>query len=251
MSSYRDYPLSADLDRENRRLGWIEQRYDDGTRRRLAALGLAPGWRCLELGPGRGSVATWMADRVRPQGSVLALDLDMRIAGRIDHEHVEVREHDLRVEELPRDEFDLVHSRAVLMHLEERDALLDRIAQSLRPGGRVLLEEGDSFPLSTIDSPAAHRVLSTILGRFDWSRRLPERLEARGFTVDEAVVEVEYFAGRSFGAQFWEATIERRIELMEPGMLDPDDVAQTYEWLRTPGRWMMTMALFCVSARLP
>ena len=55
---------------------------DDVYRRPLVTalhrLGLGPGWRCLEVGAGSGSVARWLAAKVGPEGSVLATDIDTR-----------------------------------------------------------------------------------------------------------------------------------------------------------------------------
>jgi ubiquinone/menaquinone biosynthesis C-methylase UbiE len=36
-----------------------------------------PGWRCLEVGAGRGSMAVWLAQRVGPSGHVVATDVDV------------------------------------------------------------------------------------------------------------------------------------------------------------------------------
>ena len=63
-------------DDEAARLGKLQGLHDEATERRLRALGLGPGWHCLELGAGAGSVATWMADQVGPSGTVTAVDRD-------------------------------------------------------------------------------------------------------------------------------------------------------------------------------
>jgi ubiquinone/menaquinone biosynthesis C-methylase UbiE len=36
-----------------------------------------PGWRCLELGCGNGSIAQALAERVAPAGHVVASDIDL------------------------------------------------------------------------------------------------------------------------------------------------------------------------------
>ena len=46
---------------EDQRLSLLEQIYDPGSRRRRQIV--QPGWRCLEIGAGRGSMALWLADR--------------------------------------------------------------------------------------------------------------------------------------------------------------------------------------------
>ena len=58
---------------EHERLAVLEANYDPGTFRLLEDCGVAPGWRCAEVGAGRGSVAAWLADAVGPEGSVVAL----------------------------------------------------------------------------------------------------------------------------------------------------------------------------------
>jgi hypothetical protein len=40
--------------------------YDPQTIRHLETLGVACGWRCLEVGAGSGTIAKWLADRVGP-----------------------------------------------------------------------------------------------------------------------------------------------------------------------------------------
>ena len=52
--------------------------YDDETIRCLQAIGVAPGWQCLEVAAGGGSIARWLAGQVGTSGRVLATDLDTR-----------------------------------------------------------------------------------------------------------------------------------------------------------------------------
>ena len=133
--------LSAvDAATESKRLGLLAQRFDAGTIRRLGELGVTDGWRCLEVGAGHGSVARWLADRVGPSGSVVAADIDARFLTGLP-DNVDVRELDIRDQDLE-PEFDLAHCRALLMHLPDPDALA-RIVAALRPGGVLLVEEGD------------------------------------------------------------------------------------------------------------
>ena len=42
----------------------LESIFDEATFARVRRLGLRPGWRCLEIGAGGGSVARWLADQV-------------------------------------------------------------------------------------------------------------------------------------------------------------------------------------------
>ncbi|WP_107098029.1 class I SAM-dependent methyltransferase [Streptomyces atriruber] len=144
----REYVFDPVWEKETERLRTNEAIWDPGTLERLAALGVGPGWRCLEIGAGSGSVARWLADRVGPAGHVLATDLQTdRLASLASLPQVDAVRHDLREEDLPEAAFDLVHSRMVLQHLPERAAAVDRMVRALRPGGVLFLEDTDSSTL--------------------------------------------------------------------------------------------------------
>ena len=81
--------------KEHLRLAAMERMWDPGTRAVIEALGIAPGWRCLEVGAGAGSIAAWLADEVAPGGEVLASDLDTSRLRALRAPGLEVREHDI------------------------------------------------------------------------------------------------------------------------------------------------------------
>jgi ubiquinone/menaquinone biosynthesis C-methylase UbiE len=60
----------------------LEELFDPLSRRRRALV--QPGWRCLEVGAGRGSMAVWLAEQVGPTGHVVATDVDTRYLERLD-----------------------------------------------------------------------------------------------------------------------------------------------------------------------
>src|SRR5215469_14907004 len=91
--------------------------YDAQTTRHLEQCGIKEGWSCLEIGGGGGSIAAWLCKRVGNNGYVLATDIEPRFLHRLPFANLEVRRHDIRYEGLPKEEFDLVHARLVLMHL--------------------------------------------------------------------------------------------------------------------------------------
>jgi hypothetical protein len=65
------------------RFSGLEATFDPATIRYLTGVGVTNGWACWELGADGGSIATWLAERVGPAGSVLATDIDVRfIPGR-------------------------------------------------------------------------------------------------------------------------------------------------------------------------
>jgi SAM-dependent methyltransferase len=129
--------------REHARLRALEEAFDGASTRHLADRGVGPGWRCLEVGCGAGGVARWLAERVGAGGRVLATDLDLRFVEDHGHGNLEIRHHDILTDPLEEGTFDLVHERALLVHLPERKLALERMVAAVRPGGWVVAEDPD------------------------------------------------------------------------------------------------------------
>ena len=128
---------------EGDRLMALSALLDPVTKRHLAPLGLAPGWRCLEVGAGTGTIAGWLAEVVGEKGSVLATDLslDLMEARGVEAENLELRRHDIINDPLPEGAFDLIHSRLVLEHLPARLDVLAKLSRALAPGGWLVLDK--------------------------------------------------------------------------------------------------------------
>jgi 2-polyprenyl-3-methyl-5-hydroxy-6-metoxy-1,4-benzoquinol methylase len=142
----------------------------------LLARGVKPGWRCLEVGAGGGSVADWMADRMKPTGMGVATDIDTRFLDSIQMSNAEIRRHDIATDTLPERTFDLVHARLVLSHVPARDTALARLAASLKHGGWLVIEDSDSRPgicsepeLDPAEVPLKTQAILT------WSRLVSDR----------------------------------------------------------------------------
>jgi SAM-dependent methyltransferase len=128
-------------DFEAERLLNMQGALDPLTERRLARLDVGPGWTCLEVGAGRGSIARWLAERVAPRGRVVATDINVRHLDHLYGPYIDVREHDIETDELEVEAFDLVHSRLVLMYLADPERAIEKMVSALRPGGWLVLEE--------------------------------------------------------------------------------------------------------------
>ena len=133
-------PASKD---ERRRLRLLSEFNDPVTVERFEVVGVARGWRCLEVGGGGGSIARWLCERVGAEGRVVATDLDTRFLDEIDASNLEVRRHDILKDDLEPESFDLVHSRYLLEHLPEYRTALDRMIGALKPGGWLVAEDVD------------------------------------------------------------------------------------------------------------
>lgn len=206
-------------DTELTRLRLLEARYDDVTRRRIDALGPWGGAHCLEVGAGAGSVTRMLAELVEPDGHVVALDLDPRFLTDGLPANVTVRRHDIVLDELETHRYDLVHCRALLLHLEDPVAALRRMVAALRPGGWLLVEDADFSSFAAVPGhPAAagfDRACAVLLenclgGSIDLGlgRRLPDLLDE--FDLDDRGGEALEFhrVGASREAEFFVTGLE-------------------------------------------
>jgi|tagenome__1003787_1003787.scaffolds.fasta_scaffold20649219_2 hypothetical protein len=194
MTEPEGYLLDNRQDEAGRRFDAFAELFDPWTFRHLSAVGLAPGWRVWEVGAGGRSVPAWLAAQVGPAGLVLATDLDTRwLTGT---PGVEVLRHDVGSDPAPEGPFDLVHARLLLVHVQQRERALARMAAALRPGGWLVVEEADPAlqPLVCLedDGPAqqlANRLKTGFRGLLAdrgvdlaFGRSLPRRLRELGLT---------------------------------------------------------------------
>ncbi|HEY6618009.1 MAG TPA: class I SAM-dependent methyltransferase [Steroidobacteraceae bacterium] len=129
---------------ERSRLELLQQIFDPASCSRLEFV--RPGWRCLDVGAGRGSIAAWLSQRVGDAGRIVATDIDT--AG-LQHLSAccEVLRHDFLedpLDALQPASFDLVFARFVLVHLAgKQEVALRRMIECLRPGGWLVIEDLD------------------------------------------------------------------------------------------------------------
>ena len=137
-----DYVLPHTIPQEDERLTLMSRMLDPQMFFRFEQLGVAEGWRCLEVGAGNGSVSHWLAGKVGPTGRVIASDIDTRFLDRIALPNLEVRQIDVTLDPLG-EGYDLVCGRAFLHHIPQRIDVLGRLAKAVKPGGFILIEEPD------------------------------------------------------------------------------------------------------------
>lgn len=150
------------FDLELARLRLLETRYDEVTRSRLSLAGSLAGARCLEVGAGAGSVARLLATAVGPKGQVVAVDCDPRFLGDLNLTNVTVRQHDIVTQDIGVGGFDLVHCRALLLHLADPEVALVRMAAALEPGGWLLVEDADFSSFTALAGHAASAVFDDV-----------------------------------------------------------------------------------------
>jgi SAM-dependent methyltransferase len=243
---------------ERRRLELLEQCLDPITTRSLDAIGFEPGWRCLELGGGGGSVTRMLCDRVGPAGRVAAVDLDTRFLEEIGRDNLDVERRDVIADGLPGDAYDLVHARMLLMHLPTREKFVDEMAAVLRPGGWLLVEDMDVFPFSELAEGIWAEVWSTVLGAFDtlnvasrFGRRLPDLFDRAGLEDVEPLCEVPIFRGNSHFSGMFMASIDQLGPLIAGLGVTDEQIAELRRVFADPTRWFSGFAVYSVRGRIP
>lgn len=228
----RDYVYDQNFSEERARLAGLERLWDPGTQALLDELGIGTAekpWRCLEVGAGGGSVVQWMAGR---GAQVVAIDIDTRFLESLAGESIQVRRADIRTDELPRDEFDLVHARLLLEHLTDRRQILPRLVAALRPGGWIVIEDYDWTGFGFEGSnPQLERVTESVLSfmqraGFDrhYGRRVAAELAEAGLTDVRGEGRTRIIDSSSPGFDFFRLSFESlREPAVQAGMLSRED----------------------------
>jgi ubiquinone/menaquinone biosynthesis C-methylase UbiE len=227
--SYRINDDPDQVRREHDRLRTLSRVADGRTRRALTQIGIGPGWHCCDIGSGAGLIAAWMAEQVGPNGRVLSLDVDTRFqapsAGVI-----EVRATDVTSTPIGRDEFDLVHARALLQHLAQREAVLDAMVAAAKPGGWIVVTDTDWIQFDAQPVPEPFATLSRVLRDLsssqhaydgEWGRRLIDAFSARGLREVSGRGEVWTMHGGTDSAEWYVAALERALDVI-PASVFPD-----------------------------
>jgi SAM-dependent methyltransferase len=212
------------------RLRTLERAFDPLSQAVFNQLALPDKPAILDLGAGAGSLAAWLS-RLYPGANVTATDIDTRFLA--DIPGIEVLAHNAATDDFPPASFDVVHARALLCHLTEREALLTRAITWLRPGGWLVIEDVSLEPSLRTANPLFRKVAQagiTLLERsigsdMLWATQLPCRLRDRGL----ANVRHRTLEGRigdnSPADTFWASTTAQAgPALLKLGLLEQDDL---------------------------
>jgi SAM-dependent methyltransferase len=261
-----DYLLANDWADQRRRLAGLEAWFDPGTRRHLDALGIGEGWRCLEVGAGGGSIAQWLAERVGPQGQVVATDIDTRFLDSLQVPNLAVVRHDILAEPLPADSFDLAHARFVVEHMADRMGALRSMTRAVKRGGWIMVEETDSA--SWVPDPFGNPADVTLFEKWTTAyaellhrsgatayagRRLYGELRALGLKEVGAEGRVFMVQGGSWPAgEVWQLTAAQVSEaIVQAGLLAKEEMERVMTLLGDPQFAWMEGLVMAVWARKP
>lgn len=241
-----------------RRLQLLEEILDEATSRRFDSIGVREGWKCLEIGAGGGSVCDMLCRRVGASGHVTAIDIDARFVRRLGYRNLQVREENVLDIDLPSAAFDLVHTRFTLCHIPEREALLEKLIPTLKPGGTLFLEEPDGGSVDALDDSPWHdltmRVFYVIERRGSdilWARTLPQRVLSLGMENVRVDVDLPYFQGGSNQAEFWKMTWAKVRDTVGDTVIDVDQWNRELDTLDDRSKIFPGLMNFTVIATKP
>ena len=247
---------------EDDRLSLLEEIFDPLSRQRRILV--QPGWRCLEVGAGRGSMARWLAQQVGPQGRVVATDVDTTYLQRLDLPNLEVRRHNILcdpLDELGPGSFDLVCARLVLFWLAgKQENAIRRMVECLKPGGWLIDEDGDWGIVAPIDSSHAHYGLyHRAWKNGEWwavrgydpmfGRKLPLLFERCGLLNIHHEASAAVVRGGSPWATWWRQSLEgiRASEQTDGSLTEERD--EEYRAIATPlndpSFWFLNALIHC------
>jgi SAM-dependent methyltransferase len=265
-SHEQTYAFDNALEVQRDRLRALETLLDAGTVRTLEALGVQAGWRCLEVGAGGGSIAAWLCSRVGPGGTVLATDLDTAHLRELSQPNLDIRTHDVLEDDLPAEEFDLVHLRLVLAWLHEPSTALRRLVSALKPGGLLVAEEMDFASVAVdprVDATLAevferavdaHNAVLAARHSFDaaYGRRLAGDLTDAGLVDVGCEGRVSMWHGGQAGGRVWQLTL---AQLREPmiafGLVTSGDVDRAIALCESPELSFVSQLVMAAWGRRP
>ena len=181
-------------------------------------------------GGGSGSIARWMSERVGNAGRVVVTDINTRFLDVITAPNVEIRLHDITSDPLEDAAFDVAHTRLVLVHLPDRERVLDRMIAALKPGGWLVVQEFDALSMkpdpTIVESEHLLKTVAVLWQvmeerRVDvrFGRRLFPALESRGLLDVRAEGHVMMHRGGGAGARLLRANVDQMHDaLIDAGL---------------------------------
>lgn len=176
------YALTSEGETEMKRLVGIADFLDPHVRDGLRRTDLGPGGRAIDVGCGALGALLTLSDVVGPAGVVVGLDQNetalataRAVLDRHGREHVRLLHANISTvdpaELCPPGPYDVAYLRLFLIHQPDPAAALRKIANLLRPGGYVVVQDlylGTPWPDSVPPIPATHTMaewVDALLGR--------------------------------------------------------------------------------------
>jgi len=246
------------------RAGAFERERDVCTVRYLEEIAVSRGWRCLEVGGGKGTIAEWLCQRVGTAGHVVATDLDTRSLEMIELPNIDVRRHNIVNDDLETDTYDLVHARYVLLHLKEWDVVVKKLVDSLKPGGWLFIEDPDldgfmcDAATDEVDRPVIVRHFDAVrqmmkavgmdmnFGSNTLQAFKDNKLE---FLKSESISQAVF--GGSEAAEIFRPSDEHKDKLVSAGLVTGEDIEKFTDRIGSPTFLFRSMRTVATLGRKP
>lgn len=232
---------------EQERLRHLATARDPRTFEVLAKL-VKNGDTCLVAGAGGGTVSVWLGEKVGDQGEVWSCDIDLRF-----HDptppNVQIIQHNHATEDLPENHFDIIHARAVLQHIPEREAVLKKFVRALKPGGHIVVEDGhfSSFATQPLPEPYAKMHQAICAGATtpwrdpDLGNKMLAAFAAEGLQDLDVAGDVWAMRPGEPGGEWWFLALERAgPPLIQAGIITEAEFDTAMGQVRSPGTVLLS-----------
>lgn len=261
-----DYAFSNRVPQAAQQLHALSQLLDPPTKRVLAEIDIPTGAHVLELGPGNGSIAGYLADRAGPDGRTVVVDREptQLPAGST----MQIHQHNLQPHGLPAavtGTFDLIHARLLLVHLPNRLSLLQQLIGRLKPGGWLVIGEFANRPLTPLiyRSPADADLFTKVIDVFRtvlvqqhgadlaWADQLHHSLTTAGLAQVKTIEHAESSTAGDPGCQLHAANITQMVDRLTAAGLTPAELDHFLGLLDDPSFTARSWQLVTTRGRKP
>lgn len=224
-----------------RRLHALHDLYSPAGQRVLLRAGLTEGMKVADFGCGVGVITRMLAHMVGPSGSVTGIDVEAaqleqarELCARDGLTNTSFVKASACDTGLPRNLFDLVYCRFLLLHLSDPASCLREMRAVLKPGGILVVEDGDLASATSIP-PTAMDAFANLFSRLGPTRGLNYSLANNLYHLvinanfSEAGLEIHQPAMiRGEGRSLLKWSVEEAgPALIDAGIITPDELART------------------------
>ena len=224
-----------------RRLHVLHNVYSPAGKRVLLHAGLTEGMRVADFGCGVGVVTRMLSQIVGSSGNVTGIDVDEAqleeaadLCARDGLKNTRFVKASAESTGLPRNYFDLVYCRFLLLHLPDPVSCLREMRAVLKPGGTIVVEDGDLDSATSIP-PGPMDAFANLFGRlgparglnYSLARGLYHMVKAEGFTATKIEIhQPAIIDGEDRFFLKWSVE-EAGPALLNAGIITSDELSQT------------------------
>jgi SAM-dependent methyltransferase len=226
------------------RMQLLEDAHEPGTLSLLDIVEIPEGTRCVDLGCGGGRVTLELARRTGGGGSALGVDLDDELLALARQEatarHLNATFRSQAVEEFSDAGFDVAYARMLMSHVSDPAAMVARMAEAVRSGGLVVVEDVHFAGCFTEPACDAYdrwvdwfrQAVRLAGGDLDIGPRLPGMLRAAGLQeIGLRVVQPARFDGPV--KQLQQLSMEKvRAAVLSAGLTGADEFDRRHAELK-------------------